>query len=212
MTKRGHKRIPSASTNNDVGARDLDVETPAPLIPGLSHAQRQLEAAVESPLAEFLAMAKALPAFPMRLLLILFEYRWTVPLLGEREFLAQAIQSMERAFELRDQGFSIKDLDSLDEIWCLIGSDRKKRRADVVRQRQAEIAKQGLDGNRRKGNETRARVIAKAIAMKNRNPRLSKNAAAKAIANLRRAPCKFDQARKILNGPFAGDPWKNKVG
>src|SRR5258708_32163418 len=99
MTKRGRKRNPPASAANED-------RPPAPLLPILVVEQQQIEAAVESPLADFLAIVKGLPSYPARLLLILFEYRWAVPLLGERELLTKASRAMERAIEMREHGYS----------------------------------------------------------------------------------------------------------
>jgi hypothetical protein len=180
------------------------------LLPDLAPEQQKIEAAVASPLADLLAIIMRLQPYPQRLLLILFEYRWAVPLHGERELLTKAIQAMEGAFEIREHGYSVKDLDALDTIWWLIERDRKRRRSDVVTQRQSEVTKMGVDGSRRKGNRTRSLVIAMAIDLKTKHPKLSKDGAAKRIGEARLAPCKFEQARNILKKPFEGDPW-NKI-
>jgi hypothetical protein len=212
MTKRGRKPNPPALAANDGLTDERQLDPPSPMLPSLEAEQQKLETIVESPLADFLAIVKALPPYPRRLLLILFEYRWPVALLGERELLTKAIQTLERALETREQGYSVRDLDALDEIGWLIGGDRNRRREGVIAQRQTGITKKAVDGNREKGNRTRALVIAKAIELKAQHPQLSKLSVAKRISEWQLAPCGFDQARNILKQPFDGDPWKNKVG
>jgi hypothetical protein len=100
---------------------------PGPLLPNLAPEQRDIEVAVESPLADFLAIVKTLPLHPRRLLLIVFEYRWAIRLHRERNILGKAIQKMTQALESARHGYSVKDIDALDEIWRLIGRDRRRR-------------------------------------------------------------------------------------
>jgi hypothetical protein len=116
-------------------------------LPGLDRDQHKLEVAVESPLTDFLDIIKTLRLHPRRLLLILFEHSSAVRLHGERELLRKAIHAMTRALEAHDQGYSLKDLDALDEIWRLIDRDRRRRDRDAYRRK---VIQRNQDlGNRR---------------------------------------------------------------